>query len=81
MIDLTLELRRATRLPVLVQPNAGKPQTTDDGVIYAQTPGEFAADGLKIKAAGADMIGGCCGTDPDFIRELARSLAGGQVTT
>jgi methionine synthase I (cobalamin-dependent) len=81
MIALTLEMRRSTRLPILIQPNAGKPQTTDEGVVYAQTPGEFAADGLGIKAAGADMIGGCCGTDPDFIRELARALAGGRSTT
>jgi methionine synthase I (cobalamin-dependent) len=75
MIDLALELRRATRLPILIQPNAGKPETTEDGVVYRQTPAEFAADGVKIKAAGADMIGGCCGTTPDFIRELARALA------
>jgi len=44
-------------------------------VVYQQTPAEFAADGLRIKAAGADMIGGCCGTTPDFIRELAKAVA------
>ena len=75
MIELTAAIRAATHQPVLIQPNAGKPLAVDDAVVYQQTPAEFAADGLRIKAAGADMIGGCCGTTPDFIRELAKAVA------
>jgi len=75
MIELTAAIRAATHKPVLIQPNAGKPLAVDDAVVYQQTPAEFAADGLRIKAAGADMIGGCCGTTPDFIRELAKAVA------
>jgi 5-methyltetrahydrofolate--homocysteine methyltransferase len=74
MIDLTKELRPATRKPILIQPNAGKPVTQKGVTSYQQTPAEFAQDGKAIKNAGADMIGGCCGTNPEFIKALAQTL-------
>ena len=76
MVELAAALRGATRLPILVQPNAGQPVVEDGRTVYRQTPPEFAADALRIKEAGADMIGGCCGTNPEFIRELAMSVGG-----
>jgi 5-methyltetrahydrofolate--homocysteine methyltransferase len=75
MIDLTREMRAATKRPILIQPNAGKPVTRKGITTYEQTPAEFAEDARKIKEAGANMIGGCCGTDPEFIKELSRALA------
>lgn len=74
MIDLTKELRRATRKPLLIQPNAGKPVTQKGVTSYQQTPAEFGRDGRDIRNAGADMIGGCCGTNPDFIRALVQTV-------
>jgi 5-methyltetrahydrofolate--homocysteine methyltransferase len=74
MIDLTKELRAATRRPILVQPNAGKPETQKGVTFYRQTPAEFAEDGKEIRESGADMIGGCCGTNPEFIRALAQTV-------
>jgi 5-methyltetrahydrofolate--homocysteine methyltransferase len=74
MIDLTRELRAATRNPILIQPNAGKPVTQKGVTSYQQTPAEFAQDGKEIRNSGADMIGGCCGTTPEFIRALAQAL-------
>ena len=74
MIDLTKELRAATRRPVLVQPNAGKPETQMGVTFYRQTPAEFAQDSKEIRNSGADMIGGCCGTNPEFIRSLVHAL-------
>ena len=74
MIDLTKELRAATKRPILIQPNAGKPVTQKGVTFYQQSPAEFAQDGREIKSAGADMIGGCCGTNPEFIRALAEAL-------
>jgi len=74
MIDLTKELRAATRKPILIQPNAGKPVTQKGVTSYQQTPAEFAQDGKEIGNFGADMIGGCCGTNPEFIRALAHTL-------
>jgi 5-methyltetrahydrofolate--homocysteine methyltransferase len=42
---------------------------------YEQSPPEFAADARKIMAAGADMIGGCCGTTPEFIQAVKSEIA------
>ncbi len=74
-IDLTKELRAATDKPLLIQPNAGKPVTSKGITYYEQTPAEFAADAKKIHAAGADMIGGCCGTTPEFIQAIVEALS------
>jgi methionine synthase I (cobalamin-dependent) len=74
MIDLTKELRAATKKPILIQPNAGKPVTQKGVTSYQQTPAEFAEDGRAIKNCGAEMIGGCCGTNPEFIRALAQAV-------
>ena len=75
MIDLTTELRAATDKPLLIQPNAGKPVTSKGVTYYEQTPYEFAADARKIRLAGADMIGGCCGTTPEFIQAVKADLS------
>ncbi|MFC1881178.1 homocysteine S-methyltransferase family protein [Thermodesulfobacteriota bacterium] len=74
-IDLTKVLRAATDKPLLIQPNAGKPVTSKGMTYYEQTPAEFARDAKKIHEAGADMIGGCCGTTPEFIQAVAEALS------
>jgi 5-methyltetrahydrofolate--homocysteine methyltransferase len=75
MIDLSLQFRKATQKPVLIQPNAGKPIQQDGKTVYEQTPAEFAEDAKKIIDSGINMIGGCCGTTPEFIREISRLLS------
>jgi 5-methyltetrahydrofolate--homocysteine methyltransferase len=74
MVELTAAIRAATRKPVLIQPNAGKPLAVDGAAVYQQSAADFGTDGLRIKAAGADMIGGCCGTTPEFIKELFKAV-------
>jgi len=74
IIDLTRELRKSTPKPILIQPNAGKPIPKDNITIYEQTPSEFAADIKLIIDEGADMVGGCCGTNAAFIREIVRTI-------
>ncbi|MGD9045806.1 MAG: homocysteine S-methyltransferase family protein [Desulfobacterales bacterium] len=76
MIELTKELRAATDKPVLIQPNAGKPVADGDRTYYEQTPAEFAQDLKAIKEAGADMVGGCCGTNPEFIETMTAAISG-----
>ncbi len=76
MIELTKELRSATDKPILIQPNAGKPVTDEDVTYYQQTPSEFASDLRQIKEAGADMVGGCCGTNPEFIESMIAAISG-----
>jgi methionine synthase I (cobalamin-dependent) len=74
MIELTGEIRALTRLPILIQPNAGKPKTRQGVTTYEQSPAEFAQDAGAIRRAGADMLGGCCGTEPAFMKEAAAAL-------
>ncbi len=61
--------------PLVVQPNAGQPRATDQGLRYDQEPWQFAAD-LAPLAGTVAALGGCCGTDPRFIAALAGALGG-----
>lgn len=71
MLGLVKDMKAATTLPVLIQPNAGKPVADDDGPTrYEQSALEFAQDVKRLVDAGADMVGGCCGTNAEFIREM-----------
>jgi 5-methyltetrahydrofolate--homocysteine methyltransferase len=74
ILTVTKRLRAATDLPLWIKPNAGLPEVADGKVTYNITPTQFSAHALKVRAAGADFIGGCCGTSPAFIRELKSAL-------
>ena len=75
MIELARALRAGTDLPLLCQPNAGQPRVTEGRPVYDQTPREFANDALALYAAGVNAVGGCCGTTPRFIQEVAARIA------
>jgi methionine synthase I (cobalamin-dependent) len=62
--------------PVWIKANAGLPQMRDGRTTYAMTAAEFAGYVPAVLSVGADFIGGCCGTTPEFIRELHRQLHG-----
>ncbi|MCP4644794.1 MAG: homocysteine S-methyltransferase family protein [bacterium] len=76
MIDVIEELRTvAPDVPILVHPNAGRPQQQDDGTIcYPETPEAMAAEVPNLIAAGASIIGGCCGSGPDHIRAIREAV-------
>ena len=68
---LVSKLRRYVRGPLLCKPNAGNPIINMQGQAeYSMLPPEFAEISRQCKANGATLLGGCCGTDPDFIRAL-----------
>ncbi len=67
-------LRSATSLPVLAQPNAGKPKLVGDKTVFEMTPASFAAGIGECLRAGARFVGGCCGTTPEHIRAVAEIL-------
>jgi 5-methyltetrahydrofolate--homocysteine methyltransferase len=73
-LNVSRRLRAATPLPIWIKPNAGLPEMVEDKVIYAAKPEEFTRYAAEITAAGVQFIGGCCGTTPAFIKELASSL-------
>ena len=68
------ELRAATSLPLLAQPNAGKPKLIGDKSIFEMAPEPFAAGISECLSAGASIVGGCCGTTPEHIRAVAGIL-------
>ena len=68
-------LRAATSLPLWIKPNAGLPEVIEGKVQYKTTPEQFAEHALSIRRIGADFIGGCCGTSPEFIRALVKAFA------
>ena len=76
MVEAVVEAVRATDRPIVAQPNAGVPRATPDGVGYDATPDRFASDLAAMVAAGARMVGGCCGTDPEFIRKAREAIDG-----
>ncbi len=78
MVELAEVMRAATDKLLLFQPNAGKPEMEHGRPVYKQKPEEFAADMMKIVKIGADAVGGCCGTSPDFIRALHSHLIRGE---
>jgi len=60
--------------PFLVYPNAGKPQLTDDGIVYPETPEDFAKYVFPYYNHGARIIGGCCGTTPEHIKAIQKEV-------
>ncbi len=69
------ELCAATTLPVWFKPNAGLPQVDELGnSAYAVTPEQMGAQAPEWVQAGARVIGGCCGTSPEHLREIANKV-------
>ena len=67
-------LRAATDLPVWIKPNAGLPVLRGGETVYPMGPDEFAAFARQLAEAGANFIGGCCGTTPAHVRALRRAV-------
>ena len=75
MAALIKEMRSLTSLPLVAQANAGKPAIAEDGgVVYSQGLEDYVKHIPAMAANGANIIGGCCGTDPDYIRRMAEVL-------
>ena len=72
MIPMIREIAANTRLPVIAKPNAGLPDPVTGA--YGVSAAEFAAAMQKLADAGAEILGGCCGTDPDYIRVLGNTV-------
>ena len=75
MIEIVKELREAAPdAPILVQPNAGFPVRQGDVDVFPETPESMAQYVPKLLDAGANIIGGCCGTTPDHIRAMVKAV-------
>ena len=74
MVGICAEYRANTKLPILVKANAGLPEVIDGKTMFRMTPEQMAAKVPELVKAGANIIGGCCGTTPAHIAALAKAL-------
>lgn len=72
--DVVRRYRATVDLPVMAQPNAGQPELIQMQVVYRETPEEMVAGLPELVAAGARIVGGCCGSTPDHIRRFREAL-------
>ena len=68
------QLSAATDLPIWIKANAGVPEIVDGEIVYRTTAAEFASHAPALVAAGAQFVGGCCGTNPEYIRALRAAI-------
>jgi methionine synthase I (cobalamin-dependent)/5,10-methylenetetrahydrofolate reductase len=78
MLDVIERVRTLTALPLSAQPNAGIPRSVDGRNIYLCSPEYMASYARKFVAAGARIVGGCCGTTPEHIRVMKAALRVGE---
>jgi len=67
-------LRAATGLPLAAQPNAGKPKLLEDSTVFDMEPAAFSEGVAECIRAGAQIVGGCCGTTPEHIRAVCERI-------
>ena len=64
-------MREYCSLPLICNPNAGLPRSVDGRTVFDIGPQDFAAQVAKLAAGGVALVGGCCGTTPQHIRQVA----------
>jgi len=73
-VKICRRMRTVTSKPIWVKANAGIPRAEGVSLIYPLDPDAFAGCAGDLRGAGANVIGGCCGTSPEYIRRLAAYL-------
>ena len=74
MVMIATEFARYTRLPLLIQSNAGLPELRDGAAVYSETPEFMAEQCMRLVDSGVRIIGGCCGTTPEHIAAIRRRV-------
>lgn len=70
MINIIERFSKCSSLPIIANPNAGLPVMVNGKTTYTLNARDFASSVLKLAESGANILGGCCGTEPDYIKEL-----------
>lgn len=70
MKNIASDICKYASVPVIVKPNAGLPKTENGQTVYDVLPEDFASEMAEIAKSGALILGGCCGTNPDYIKAL-----------
>lgn len=70
LVSVVERMAKVSEVPIIAKPNAGLPAFADGKTVYEMTPGEFAAHMEKLADAGASVLGGCCGSEPEHIHAV-----------
>jgi homocysteine S-methyltransferase len=74
MLEALDQALKMTKRPIIVQPNAGMPKQVDNRMIYMCSPEYLTTYAVRYINLGAAGVGGCCGTGPEHIADIARSI-------
>jgi len=76
MVKVIKQIRSYVNIPIIAKPNAGLPQLINGETVFGMGAKEFSSYALPLARAGAGLIGGCCGTSPEFIKLTEGRLKG-----
>lgn len=76
MIKIIKALKPYARIPVIAKPNAGVPKLVNGKTVFDMSPVDFGSYAGAFAEAGVNLMGGCCGTSPEYIRELSQRIKG-----
>jgi methionine synthase I (cobalamin-dependent)/5,10-methylenetetrahydrofolate reductase len=75
MLEALEKMRTVTRRKLSAQPNGGLPRQVDGRMFYMASPEYMAKYAKRLIQAGAKFVGGCCGTTPEHIKQIANAVA------
>lgn len=73
MINLIERFSKCSSLPIIANPNAGLPTVLDGKATYTLKAEDFACYAIKLAKKGSNILGGCCGTEPDYIKSVVNA--------
>ncbi len=76
MREVVRRMLAVASVPVVVKPNAGLPEERDGATVYSLSADQFAEDMKELAQLGARVLGGCCGTSPEYIQKLRAAISG-----
>jgi len=79
MVAAVAQMAAAVHLPILAQPNAGRPQLIGGATVFPAGPADLAQEALRFRAAGATLFGACCGSTAAHLRAIVEAVRGGSI--
>jgi 5-methyltetrahydrofolate--homocysteine methyltransferase len=71
MYEIVMQMKKYANIPIMAKPNAGLPMLIEGKTVFPMEADEFAAEMEKLVEAGANLVGGCCGSTAEHIKKLA----------
>jgi len=76
MLKIISQMKPYAKVPLMAKPNAGLPKLVDGKTVFDMGAEEFGTFVAPLVSAGANMIGGCCGTSPEYIEQIRKNITG-----